>query len=198
VFRNIPPVTRTLILINIGVFLLQDIGDDQLVSSFALWPWHAPLFHAWQIITYAFLHDGFSHLFFNMFGLFMFGPEIEHTLGSRHYLVYYFVCVIGAALMHLAVMQLMSAAWVPTLGASGGVFGLLLAFATFFPQRRILLLIPPIPMKAWVFVTLYGVAELALGVFGTMQGVAHFAHLGGMLAGFLLLMYWQWVTPSEH
>jgi len=194
---NLFPITRALIIANVVIFLLQGMGGDDFVSHFALWPWHAPLFHAWQIITYAFLHDGFSHLFFNMFGLYMFGPEIEHTLGPRHYLMYYFVSVIGAALVHLAVMQLTGTEWIPTLGASGGIFGLLLAFGMFFPQRRIVLLIPPIPMKAWVFVTLYGLVELAMGVFGTMQGVAHFAHLGGMLGGFLLLMYWRVVGTSN-
>jgi membrane associated rhomboid family serine protease len=195
---NLAPITRALIIANIGIFLLQGMGGDDFVSRFALWPWHAPLFRLWQIITYAFLHDGFAHLFFNMFGLYMFGPVIEDTLGPRHYLVYYFVCVIGAALMHLTVMQLIGTEWIPTLGASGGIFGLLLAFGMFFPQRRIVLLIPPIPMKAWVAVTAYGLIELAMGVFGSMQGVAHFAHLGGMLAGFLLLMYWRIVGAGSN
>jgi membrane associated rhomboid family serine protease len=121
----------------------------------------------------------------------MFGSEIERVLGTRRYLIYYFASVVGAAVMHLIVTRMMGGLLLPTVGASGGVFGLLLAFGMFFPQRRILLLIPPIPMKAWVFVTLYGLIELAMGVFGTGQGVAHFAHLGGMLAGFLLLSYWR-------
>lgn len=142
-------------------------------------------------MTYGFLHGGFAHLFFNMFALYMFGSEIERVLGPRRYLIYYLASVVGAAVMQLVVSGWMGGLLVPTVGASGGVFGLLLAFGMFFPQRRILLLIPPIPMKAWVFVTLYGVIELAMGVFGTQQGVAHFAHLGGMLAGFLLLSVWR-------
>jgi membrane associated rhomboid family serine protease len=197
-FNNLAPITRALIFANVGVFILQTISGDNFTFRFELWPWHTPFFHSWQLVTYAFLHGGFSHLFFNMFGLFMFGPEIERVLGAQRFLIYYFVCLIGAALLHLGVMQLAGTEPVPTLGASGGVFGILLAFGMFFPQRRILLLIPPIPMRAWLFVTLYGLAELAMGVFGTMQGVAHFAHLGGMLAGFFLLMYWRTSIPRSY
>ncbi len=189
--NNLSPLTRALIYANVGVFFVQMFGGDNILYRFALWPFGTPLFHVWQLVTYGFLHGDWSHLFFNMFALYMFGSEIERVLGGRRYLIYYFTCVLGAAVMHLFVTRLMSGLLLPMVGASGGVFGLLLAFGMFFPQRRILLLIPPIPMKAWVFVTLYGVIELAMGVFGTMQGVAHFAHLGGMLAGFLLLRYWR-------
>ncbi len=196
-FNNLTPITRALIIANVGIFLLQSVMGDSFMVDFALWPWSTPFFHPWQLITYAFLHDGWAHLFFNMFGLYMFGPEIERALGTQRFLIYYFACVIGAASLHLGVMQLTDAQPEPTLGASGGIFGVLLAFGMLFPQRRILLLIPPIPMRAWLFVTLYGLAELAMGVFGTMQGVAHFAHLGGMLAGFLLLMYWRLQSRNQ-
>ncbi|MGE0115523.1 MAG: rhomboid family intramembrane serine protease [Steroidobacteraceae bacterium] len=189
--RSLSPITRALIYANAGVFLVQSLSGEIILYRFALWPWGTPLFHEWQLVTYAFLHGGFAHLFFNMFALYMFGSEIEQVLGARRYLFYYFASVIGAAITHLVVTRLMGGVLLPTVGASGGVFGLLLAFGMFFPQRRILLLIPPIPMKAWLFVTLYGAIELAMGVFGTQQGVAHFAHLGGMLAGFLLLSYWR-------
>jgi membrane associated rhomboid family serine protease len=191
------PITRALIYANAGVFLVQSFSDDSIVYRFALWPWGTPLFHAWQLVTYGFLHGGWTHLFFNMFALYMFGSEIERVLGTRRYLLYYLVSVVGAAVMQLAVSRALGGVLSPTVGASGGVFGLLLAFGMFFPQRRILLLIPPIPMRAWVFVTLYGLIELAMGVFGTQQGVAHFAHLGGMLAGFLLLTYWR-VRPQAE
>jgi membrane associated rhomboid family serine protease len=194
-FNNLTPITRALLIANAGVFAVQILLGDGFTLQYALWPWHTPYFHVWQLITSAFLHDGFSHLFFNMFGLLMFGPDIERVLGTQRFLIYYFVCMIGASLLHLAVTHLTATQLVPTLGASGAVFGVLLAFGMLFPQRRILLLIPPIPMRAWVFVTLYGLAELAMGVFGTMQGVAHFAHLGGMLAGFLLLLYWRIPFP---
>jgi membrane associated rhomboid family serine protease len=188
---HLTPIVRALIIANVGIYFLQDFSEGGLTSVFALWPVNTPLFHVWQLISYAFLHGGFSHLFFNMFGLFMFGPEIERTLGTRHFLIYYFVCVVGAALLHLLVTYLQDGVPVATVGASGGIFGILLAFGMFFPQRKLMLLFPPIPMPAWLFVTLYGAAELLMGVFGTMQGVAHFAHLGGMLAGFLLLFYWR-------
>jgi membrane associated rhomboid family serine protease len=121
----------------------------------------------------------------------MFGSEIERSMGVTKYLSYYFTCVIGAAVAQTLVMAWMAAPPVPTMGASGGVFGILLAFGVAFPRRRIMLLIPPIPMPAWLFVTLYGAIELGLGVFGTNQGIAHFAHLGGMAAGFLLILYWR-------
>jgi len=194
--NSLSPITRTLIIANVGAYFVQMWSPESTLYQFALWPWGTPLFHVWQPVTYAFLHGGLAHLFFNMFGLYMFGPEIERVLGSQRYLIYYFSCVIGAAALHLIVTPLMGGMLAPTLGASGGVFGVLLAFGMLFPQRRIMLLLPPIPMPAWLFVTLYGLAELAMGVFGTVQGVAHFAHLGGMLAGFLLLMFWRVPRPK--
>lgn len=189
--NSMPPITRTLIYANIGVFFIQNVAGSSIEFSFALWPWSTPLFHVWQLLTYGFLHASLSHLFFNMFALYMFGSDIEHELGAQRFLNYYLVSVVGAAVMQLVVTQWIGGPPVPTVGASGGVFGLLLAFGMFFPQRRIMLLIPPIPMRAWVFVTLYGLIELAMGVLGTEQGVAHFAHLGGMFAGFLLLNHWR-------
>lgn len=195
--NSLSPITRTLIFANVGAFIIQMLSSDETLYRFALWPWNTPLFHIWQLVSYGFLHGGWAHLFFNMFALYMFGSEIERVLGARRYLIYYFASVVGAAVMHLIVTGMMGGLLLPTVGASGGVFGLLLAFGMFFPQRRILLLIPPIPMKAWLFVTLYGLIELAMGVFGTGQGVAHFAHLGGMLAGFLLLSYWRTVQRVE-
>jgi membrane associated rhomboid family serine protease len=143
------------------------------------------------LLTYGFLHGGLTHLFFNMFALYMFGGEIERLLGSRRFLTYYLACVIGAAVAQLVVVSNVTMPPIPTVGASGGVFGLLLAFGMAFPQRRIMLLFPPIPMPAWLFVTLYGLLELYLGVTGSGQGVAHFAHLGGMVAGYALLVYWR-------
>ena len=194
---SIPPVTRALLFSNAAIFVLQLLMDPALVRHFALWPPAsgqypgAPGFEIWQLVTYGFLHGGLTHLFFNMFALYMFGGEIERLFGSRRFATYYLVCVIGAAIAQLVVISNVSGPPVPTLGASGGVFGLLLAFGMAFPQRRIMLLFPPIPMPAWVFVTLYGLLELYLGGTGSGQGVAHFAHLGGMVAGFVLLMRWR-------
>ena len=185
--NNLSPITRLLILANAVVYALQMFAGDYIIYYLALWPVNSPLFHLWQLISYAFVHGSLSHIFFNMFGLYMFGSEVERVLGTQRYLIYYFTSIVGAALLHMLVTAWMGADMVPTVGASGGVFGVLLAFGMFFPQRRLMLLIPPIPMKAWVFVTLYGLIELAMGVLGTQQGVAHFAHLGGMLGAYLVL-----------
>ena len=189
------PVTRALLVACIAGYMLQLVNGDAMTLRFALWPIHnglyAPPFEYWQLITYAFLHGGLTHLAFNMFALYMFGSEIERLLGTRRYLVYYFVCVMGAALAQLLVAQLQGGDPEPTVGASGGIFGLLLAFGLAFPKRKLILLFPPIPMPAWLFVTLYGLLELFLGVTGSQAGVAHFAHLGGMAAGFLLILYWR-------
>jgi membrane associated rhomboid family serine protease len=148
-------------------------------------------FEPWQLISYAFLHGGFWHLFANMFALYMFGPDIERLLGPGRFRWYYLVCVLGSACAQLLVTATIYPSPYPTLGASGGIFGLLLCYGMAYPQRRVLLVFPPIPMPAWLFVTLYGVLELFLGVFGTNQGIAHFAHLGGMAAGFVLIQYWR-------
>lgn len=194
---NLPPVTRALLIANVVIFVLQQLTGFLLIGPFALWPPHspqfpnAPSFQIWQLLSYGFLHGSLAHLFFNMLALYMFGGDIERLLGARRFLVYYLVCVVGAAVAQLTVMGGMNRPPVPTVGASGGVFGLLLAFGMAFPQRRVMLLFPPIPMPAWLFVTLYGLLELYLGVTGTQAGVAHFAHLGGMAAGYALLVYWK-------
>jgi membrane associated rhomboid family serine protease len=198
-FRQLTPVVRALFFANIVVFLLEYFAGDYLLAYFALWPmgtvhvYGAVGFEPWQLVTYAFLHDpdNIWHIFGNMLALYMFGPDIEHTLGRGRFTFYYFACVIGAGLTQLAVTYFIYRTPFPTLGASGGIFGLLLFYGLAFPYRRVLLLFPPIPMPAWLFVTLYGVMELLLGVFGTAQGVAHFAHLGGMATGFVLIRYWR-------
>jgi membrane associated rhomboid family serine protease len=195
-FDRISPISRALILINLGVFLLQYLLGSFLQVHFALWPPQAaeygyPPFRPWQLLSYGFLHGGFAHLFFNMFAVFMFGSDIERLFGPRRYLTYYLMCVIGAALMHLIVVNAANMPPLPTVGASGGVFGLLLAFGMAWPKRMIMLIFPPIPMPAWLFVTLYGMLELYLGITQTASGIAHFAHLGGMATGFVMLRYWQ-------
>ncbi|HVF62447.1 MAG TPA: rhomboid family intramembrane serine protease [Casimicrobiaceae bacterium] len=192
-----PPVTAALIAANVGAYLIAAIAP-RLAMRFALWPLGGEWlllsqagagFMPWQIVTYSFLHGGLMHLLFNMFGLYMFGSAIEQTLGRNRYLIYYFGCVVAAAITQLVVLGL-TGTFVPTVGASGGVFGLVLAFAMFFPHQRIMLLIPPIPMSARTFAVVYAVIELALGVLGTSQGIAHFAHLGGMAGGWMLLRHW--------
>ena len=189
-FQAPPPVTQVLIALNVIAYLLQGLIGGAWLDDLMLWP-PGPQFAPWQVLTYAFLHGSLTHLLFNMLGLYMFGSDIERVWGEKRYLVYYITCVISAAIAQLLVTWMMGSVH-PTVGASGGVFGLLLAFGMAFPQRRILLLFPPIPMPAWLFVTLYGLLELTLGVTGTEDGVAHFAHLGGMAAGFALLTNWGW------
>ena len=181
-----PPVTQSLIIANVAVFLLEYAGGMPLFQWFALQPGD---FQPWQLVTYAFLHDpsNITHILFNMFGLYMFGSDVERLFGSRFYLYYYFAAVVAAALCHLGVSYAFGLPPIPTVGASGGIYGLLLAFGWYFPTRRVMLLIPPIPMSARTFVIVFGALELFLGVTGTMQGVAHFAHLGGMLGGWIMI-----------
>jgi membrane associated rhomboid family serine protease len=197
-FGPLPPATRAIIILNLIVFLLQQVIGDLLLDLFGLWPYGHPNFKLWQLVTYAFLHGGgffprfdITHIFFNMFALFMFGRALEEYWGSRRFVVFYLASVLAAAATQLAV-QAASTTDVPVVGASGGVFGLLLAFAWYFPRQRVLLLFPPIPMPAWLFVTLFGSLELILGVTGSQASVAHFAHLGGMLGGALMILFWQW------
>src|SRR6202046_440510 len=186
----LPPATRAIIAVNVVAFLLQQAYGNSMVALFALWPLGSPLFQPWQLVTYAFLHGSIAHIFFNMFALFMFGRALEYFWGSRRFTIFYLACVIAAAATQLLTASL-AGSTEATLGASGGVFGLLLAFAMYFPRQRITLLFPPIPMPAWLFVTLYGVLELVLGVTNTEAGVAHFAHLGGMLGGALVILFWR-------
>ena len=192
----LPPITRLLLIINVTVYLLQQVFGDLLIIWFALWPFHTPAsfgagFLPWQVITYGFLHGGLIHIGFNMLALYMFGGQIEQVFGSRRFLIYFLGCVFAAALTQLAMSAFSGGPALPTVGASGGVFGLLLAYGLIFPKRMVLLIFPPIPMPAWLFVTLYGLVELYLGVTGTQAGVAHFAHLGGMLGGYLLIRQWR-------
>jgi membrane associated rhomboid family serine protease len=192
-------ITAVLILIaaNVAVYLLQLATNGQLELLLALWPLQ-PLeghvyFHVWQIVTYSFLHDthNYFHLFFNMFSLWMFGAEIERYVGPKRLLACYFASVATAAAAQLLVPFVVGAPLGPTLGASGGVFGLLLAYAMMFPKRKVIPLIPPIPMPAWLFATIFASAELFLGVTGTLSGIAHFAHLGGMVGSALVVMQWR-------
>ena len=204
-FSNLPPVTKALLIANGIVFVLQWLLGDGTFAAFMLWPLGdggldsmATTFLPWQLVSYSFLHGSFAHVGFNMLALLMFGAPLEHTWGEKRFLTYFLVCIVGAAVCQLAV-----GAWTmaeggpayPTVGASGGVFGLLLAYGMLFPHQRVMLLIPPIPMKARTLVIVYGVIELLLGVTGTQSTVAHFAHLGGMLFGWLLIRYWRGQPP---
>ncbi|MFN3297188.1 rhomboid family intramembrane serine protease [Caldimonas sp.] len=190
----LPPVTKVLLLANVAAFSIDMLLGLMLTRVFALWPVLSDFFMPWQVVTYAFLHGGIGHLFFNMLGLWMFGSELERLWGQRRYLQFLLASVLAAAVLQLVVTYLAGARY-PTVGASGGLFGLLLAFGMLFPNRIIVPLFPPIPMKAKYFVALFGALELVFGMSGTASGIAHFAHLGGMLGGFLMIQYWRGKPP---
>lgn len=232
-FRNLPPVTKNLLIINVLIFavaaLIPQIGFN-LDRYCALYYIESPGFRFWQPLTYMFLHGNFTHLFFNMFALLMFGGIIEWTLGSRRFLVYYLSCGIGAAFIQWGVYALMLAKYhnmypsgefyqivdsgwslmqsgrifmdptlakitmlvnAPTVGASGAIYGVLLAFGMLYPNRELFIMFIPVPIKAKWMVLGYAIIELSLGLGGSGDGVAHFCHLGGMIFGFMLLWYWK-------
>jgi membrane associated rhomboid family serine protease len=198
------PVVQWLLLINGALYLAQQFLFAPLLIWFALWPLGlgdaaalgdgVPPFWPWQLVTYGFLHGNLLHLGLNMYALWLFGTRLEYLWGAQRFAVYYLVCVIGAALAQMAVSEVSLAQGgeaYPVLGASGGVFGVLLAFGLTFPEARLMLLFPPIPIRAKWFVLIYGAVELAAGVTGTLEGIAHFAHLGGMVTGAYLLYRWR-------
>jgi membrane associated rhomboid family serine protease len=191
------PVIRLLLIANVAVFVVQEFAGVELRIHFALWPIGSFLmegggrvgFEPWQLITSAFLHAGFAHIALNMYALYAFGSMVERTMGSRRFAILYFASVLTGSLVQLLVVTAkLDQGIAPTVGASGGVFGVLLAFAALFPHARVMLVFPPIPMKAWMLVAGYAAIELLMGVFGTSQGVAHFAHLGGMLGAIFVLL----------
>ncbi|MEM1126905.1 MAG: rhomboid family intramembrane serine protease [Bacteroidota bacterium] len=207
-----PPVIKNLLIINGLFFLAQAVPatDWTLTQWLALWPLGSggptPLqgstemvnlvgFWPWQLVTYGFLHGDLMHLLFNMFGLWMFGTQIENTWGSRRFALFYFVCVVGAGFIQLLVAS-SSGTIYPTVGASGGVFGILLAFGMMFPNQPIYLYFL-FPIKAKWLVIGFGVLELWNGITATASGIAHFAHLGGMLFGLLLILYWRGKLPVK-
>lgn len=198
-FLNFPPVIKFLLIANVGIFLLIKLvggltyqGEGQLSSViteyFALWPFEINFF-PWQLITYQFMHFDFFHLLFNMLALWMFGVEIENLWGSRKFGTYYILCGIVAGIAHLIVTPLVSAKVGPTIGASGSIMGVLLAFGMTFPTRPVLMFPIFFPIPARYFVILYAGLDLMNGLFATNSGVAHFAHLGGALGGFLLIKF---------
>lgn len=197
-----PTVTKYILIANVAAFLLQMYAGNLLVAHFALWPpgrYPSPAlgttvgFEPWQLVTSAFLHGNLFHIAFNMFALHIFGSDLERLMGPRYYLALYTASVLVAAIVQLAVVTAAAGGGdvYPTLGASGGVFGLLLAFGLLFPDRTLMLIFPPIPMPARLFALCYGAIELLNGVIGSRAGIAHFAHLGGMLGGYLVLVFWR-------
>lgn len=192
-----PVVSIGIIAICVIIYGLQASSDSffqTTLEHLALWPLFSGYFELWQLLTYGFLHGSFNHMFFNMFAVFMFGFPLEKTWGRQRYIKYYGVCLLGAGLIQMLV-QHYSAEVYPTIGASGAVFGLLLAYGVMWPNNKLILLFFPVPIKAKWFVLIYGAAELMFGVTGMLPQVAHFAHLGGLFFGAALLWLWGW-RPS--
>lgn len=206
-----PTVTKNLIIINVIFFLATMLSKDFMISSFALFYPASKFFHWWQPLTHMFMHGGFMHIFFNMYALWIFGSVVERMIGSRKFLIFYFVCGFGAAALHVGVEYLQAQTFmariaegsqsamqayshlksIPTVGASGAIYGVLIGYAMLFPQSRLTLIFPPISLSARTWVMIFVGIELLTGVTGTADGVAHFAHLGGMLVGWLLFKYWR-------
>ncbi len=206
-----PPVVKNLLLVNILMYVITMITGNFMYENFALFYFKSPFFKPYQLVTHMFMHGGFTHIFFNMYTLFIFGGVLERVWGSQKFLLYYFVTGIGAALLHLGVMYLQLQGYIadiqegnlyaqaniqallttPTVGASGAIYGLLLAYGMLFPNNVMQLIFPPVALKAKWFVLIFGALELLLGLSGRGGNVAHFAHLGGMIFGFFLIMYWK-------
>lgn len=202
---QIPTVTKNLVAINILMFIATLINENFMVANFAMFYPASPFFKPWQILTHMFMHGGFWHIFFNMYSLLMFGSILERSLGPKKYLIFYFVTGLGAVAMHTGVEWMQARVFIangavdayqrllvtPTLGASGAIYGVLIGFAMLYPQARLTLIFPPIPMTAKWLVIIFAAIELFFGINGIYESVAHFAHLGGMLFGWLLIRWWR-------
>ncbi len=194
------PAVKHILAINVVMFLATLLNENFMIAKFALFMPTSQFFHIWQPITYMFMHGGVWHLFFNMYTLVMFGTALERTIGTKKFLVFYFITGLGAAALHMATQYAMVSAGLqpvlralltPTLGASGAIYGILIGYAMFYPESELTLLFPPVTLTAKWLVIIFAGIELFTGVTGTAEGVAHFAHLGGMLFGWLLIRYWR-------
>ena len=198
--ENIPVVTRNLLIVNVIMYIATLINEEFMIGTFAMFYPASPFFRWWQPITHMFMHGGFFHILFNMYTLVMFGMVVERALGTKKYLIFYFLTGLGAVALHTGVEwlevtflngSLTSAMYTPMVGASGAIYGVLVAFAMIYPQARLTLIFPPITLDAKWWVIIFIVIELVTGITGTGMGIAHFAHLGGALFGFLLIRYWR-------
>ena len=208
---SIPVVTKNLIIINAIIFVATLINQEFMIGTFALFYPTSPFFHWWQVITHMFMHGGFWHIFFNMYTLLIFGGVVERYLGPKKFLLFYFVCGLGAVALHLGVEYLQMQSYMdgvaqgsatamqnieaikytPTVGASGAIYGVLMGYAMLFPESRMTLLFPPVTLSAKWMVAIFAAIELFTGVTGLSAGIAHFAHLGGMLIGWLMILWWR-------
>lgn len=208
---NVPTATKNIIIINVLVMIMTMLNEDMMYEKFALFYPTSPFFHIWQPVTHMFMHGGFWHLFFNMYTLYFFGRVLEERWGAKKFLIFYFVTGLGAALVHTGVEWLQMNHWMsqvaegsmaaqanihalkmtPTVGASGAIYGVLMGFAMLYPDAILSLIFPPISMRAKWFVLIFGGIELLTGITGVGGGIAHFAHLGGLIFGYILIMYWK-------
>ena len=209
--ENVPRVTRNLIIINVLMFIGTLVNEEAMLKAFALFYPTSPYFHWWQYITHMFMHGGWWHIFFNMYSLFIFGSVLERIIGEKKFLIFYFVCGLGAVALHTGVQYLQAQSYMaeiakgskeamdayqmlkmtPTVGASGAIYGLLIGYAMLFPDLKLTLIFPPVTLSAKWWIIIFAAIELVTGVTGVASGIAHFAHLGGMLFGFLLIRYWH-------
>ncbi len=210
-FSSLPPVTRNLIIVNLIIYLATLFNQNFMIGTFALFYPTSPFFHGWQVVTHMFMHGGFWHVFFNMYTLLIFGSVVERIIGSRKFLLFYFVCGLGAVALHLGVQYLQMQSYMegaalgnaaalqnialikntPTVGASGAIYGVLMGYAMLFPESRMTLLFPPVTLSAKWMVAIFAAIELFTGVTGLAGSIAHFAHLGGMLIGYLMILSWR-------
>ena len=208
---NVPVAVKNIIIINVLVMIMTELNENFMYEKFALFYPTSPFFHWWQPLTHMFMHGGFWHLFFNMYTLWIFGSVLERVWGTKKFLIFYFVTGLGAALIHTGVEWLQMQNWIseaaagsyaaqasihtlkmtPTVGASGAIYGVLMGYAMLYPDSVLTLIFPPISLKAKWFVLIFAAIELLTGVTGTGGGIAHFAHLGGLIFGFLLIWYWK-------
>ena len=198
--ENIPVVTRNLLILNVIMYVATLINENFMLGTFAMFYPTSPYFRWWQPLTHMFMHGGFWHIFFNMYTLVMFGMVVERALGTKKFLWFYFITGLGAVALHTGIQwveltylggDLLAAIRTPMVGASGAIYGVLVAFAMLYPQARMTLLFPPVTLDAkWMVIIFIGI-ELVTGITGTSMGIAHFAHLGGALFGWLLILYWR-------
>ena len=208
---NVPTAVKNIIIINALVMIMTALNENFMVEKFALFYPTSPFFCWWQPLTHMFMHRGFGHLIFNMYTLWIFGSQLERVWGAKKFLLFYFVTGLGAALVHTGVEWIQMQNWLseaaagsyaaqmsihtlkmtPTVGASGAIYGVLMGYAMLYPDSIMSLVFPPIAMKAKWFVLIFGAIELLTGVTGTGGNIAHFAHLGGLIFGYLLMMYWR-------
>ncbi len=187
----LPPVTRVILLLNIVIFLVDLLTGHVIMQYLALYSFNTKAFEPYQIVTHMFMHGGFAHIFFNMFALFMFGRVLESVLGSKKFFILYFLSGFGAAALQLFIYYLQHAQAI-MIGASGAIFGVLIAFAMMFPNVELMIIFIPIPIKAKYLVPIYAVLELFFGIANFSQdNIAHFAHLGGAVVGFILIKIWK-------